>query len=109
MTDIKRGKKTIIKAEFASGINKLRGLMLSRQKNLLFEADYEGILSSSIHMLFVFYPLDIIWLNKSKKVVDIQPAKPFQFLLMPKKPAKYILELKHGKGKLFRIGDRLKF
>jgi len=106
---VKRGNKTLIKAEIARGFRKVFGLMFSKQKNILLEAGYEGILSSSIHMLFVFFPIDVVWLDKNKKIVDIKTAYPFQIISMPKKPAKYILELKKGKGKLFRTGNKLKF
>jgi len=106
---IKKGNKTMVKAEAARGFRKAFGLMFSKQKNILLEAEYEGVISSAIHMLFVFFPIDVIWLNKKKEVVDIKTAYPFQLFLAPKKPAKYILELKKGKGKLFRTGNKLKF
>jgi len=109
MVNIKRGNKTVIKAEIARGFRKFFGLMFSKQKNILFEADYEGVLFSAIHMLFVFFPIDVIWLDKNKKIVDIKTAYPFQIISMPKKPAKYILELQKGMGKLFRVGNKLKF
>jgi len=107
--NIKKGKRVLAKAEIAKGLRKVFGLMFSKQKNILLEAEYEGIISSAIHMLFVFFPIDVIWLDKNKTVVDIKAAYPFQLFLAPKKPAKYILELQKGKGKLFRVGKKLNF
>jgi len=73
------------------------GLMFSRKKNfnyaLIFSRPNESIVGSSIHMMFVFYKIKVIFLDKDKKVVDIiKSAKPFWFYA-PKKPSKYIIEL----------------
>lgn len=60
---------------------------------LIFKREYESIVGSSIHMLFVFYPINVIFLDSNKKVVDIKKKlKPFTFY-SPKKKAKYIIEL----------------
>ena len=67
----------------------------------------QGILETTIHMLFVFFPLDIIWLDKNKKVVDIHKnVKPFTFAA-PKKPAKYIIELPCGISSNIKINDEV--
>jgi uncharacterized membrane protein (UPF0127 family) len=47
---------------------------------------------SAIHMLFVFYPIHVIWLNKQNIVVDIKRCYPFQPFSMPKNPASLIIE-----------------
>ncbi len=58
-------------------------LLVSKKENI-----------SGIHMFFVFFPLDIIWLDSEYKIVDIKRhAKPFTGPYYPKKPAKYVLEL----------------
>lgn len=60
---------------------------------LIFKREYESIVGSSIHMLFVFYPINVIFLDSNKKVVDIKKRlRPFTFY-SPKKKAKYIIEL----------------
>lgn len=47
-------------------------------------------------MFFVFYPIDVIFLDENYKVVDFkEDFKPFTFYTS-KKPAKYIIELKSG-------------
>ncbi len=73
---------------------KASGLMFSEQRDLLFEEAKEKRIS--LHMCFVFYPIDIIYLNKEKQVVEIKENfKPFT-LYVPKCNAQYVLELKKG-------------
>lgn len=92
---------------------KARGLMftkpLSNGSALILESPTEGILDTSIHMMFVFYPLNIVWLNSNKEVVDIQrKVRPFKLWLSPKKPAKYVLELPCSTN-CIKLGDKLEF
>lgn len=53
-----------------------------------------------IWMKDMHFPLDIIWLDKDKKVVYIvqnaQPETPVETVYRPKKPARYVLELPAG-------------
>ncbi|MDD4662623.1 MAG: DUF192 domain-containing protein, partial [Candidatus ainarchaeum sp.] len=47
----------------------------------------------SIHMFFVFYRITVIFLNSKKDVVDIKKnLKPFR-LYIPKRKAKYVIEI----------------
>jgi uncharacterized membrane protein (UPF0127 family) len=44
-------------------------------------------------MLFVFYSINVLFLDSNKKVIDIKKRlRPFTFY-SPKKKAKYIIEL----------------
>jgi uncharacterized membrane protein (UPF0127 family) len=94
--------------------SKTRGLMFRRKlkqgQGLILVADEESIYQTTIHMMFVFFPIDVIWLNKQKEVVDIkQNIKSFQPLITPRAPAKYVLELPVGTAKNIKLGDQLKF
>jgi uncharacterized membrane protein (UPF0127 family) len=92
-------------------IKKFLGLMFSNPKNklLIITLKKESRINASIHTLFVFYPIDVIWLNKNKVVVDIKRnIKPFCFNIAPKVPSKYILETKAGNSKNIKIGQRIK-
>lgn len=83
---------------------------LEANEALLIINSKESKIDSIIHMFFVFYPIDVIWLDSSKKVVDIKTnAKPFAPFIKPGKPAKYILELPAEKSNLIKIGDKLTF
>ena len=60
-------------------------------------------------MLFVFYPIDVIFLDEQKKVVEIKENfRPFRFYT-PKKKARYVLELPKGSVNRSRteLGDRI--
>ena len=85
--------------------------MFSKKTNkaLMFDFKKEKIIS--LHMLFVFYPIDVLFLNKDKKVVEIKEnLKPFRFYT-PKKKARYVVELLNGVVKSSRttIGDSIHF
>ena len=86
-------KTKIADTEIKQGI----GLMFSKKKNfnyaLIFPRLTESIFGSSIHMMFVFYKIHVIFLDKNKKVVDIKKNLcPFWFYA-PKKASKYVIEL----------------
>jgi uncharacterized protein len=77
-----------------SFFSKLKGLMFSKQSNLVFIFNKEKKIG--LHMWFVFYPIDVVLLNKDKKVVEIKESfKPFSWF-NSKENAKYVLEL-HNK------------
>jgi len=67
--------------------------MFSRKKNLVFVLDKESRINATIHMFFVFFSIDVYWLDKNKNIVDYRKnIKPFT-IAIPKKKAKYIVEL----------------
>jgi uncharacterized protein len=71
-----------------------KGLMFSKQKSLVFEFANERIVS--LHMWFVFFPIDVVFLDENLEVVEIKENfKPFSFYI-PKNKAKYVLELGSG-------------
>jgi len=106
-------KNKIIKADYAvKFFDKAKGLMFAmprKDKGLLIECSDETRMGSAIHMLFVFFPLDVLWLNSRKEIVDIRRVFSFMPFAIPKKPAKYVLELPKGYKSRFKINDKLKF
>ena len=84
--------------------------MFSRKnKTLLFVFNKEKIIS--LHMFLVFYPIDVLFLNKNKKIVEIkQNFKPFTFHT-PQNKAKYVIELPNGTVKRTKteVGDTIRF
>jgi uncharacterized membrane protein (UPF0127 family) len=58
----------------------------------------------SIHMLFVFFPLIVVWLDSQKRIVDFKLMKPF--VSLHSADAKYVLEIPYTKNSE-RILDRL--
>jgi len=64
---------------------------------------------ADLHMLFVFFPIDVLFLDKNKKVVDIKKGfKPFAYYA-PKAKAQYVVELPVGGLRSTKIGDRIEF
>src|SRR3989338_2820298 len=78
-----------------SPLSKAFGLMFStKARALIFEFSKEKIFQ--LHMFFVFYPIDVLFMDKNKKVVEIkQDFRPFTFYT-PKSKAQYIIELPNG-------------
>lgn len=73
-------------------------------------SDFHGIWMKDMN-----FPLDIIWLDSSKKVVYIvknaSPEDPAKTVYTPKTPARYVLELPAGsvKNSGIKTGDTAKF
>lgn len=107
------GRKVSGKVKFANGFfGKLRGLMFESRENfdyaLVFELGRESRAGASIHMLFVFFPIDVVYLDAGKRVVDVvRRLKPFALNYTPKKAAKYFVELPTGKAAGIKEGDEI--
>jgi uncharacterized membrane protein (UPF0127 family) len=73
-----------------------RGLMFRRHlpadTALVFAEGRESIVGASIHMLFVFFPIAVIWLDRRHQVVDCRLAHPFRPYYAPCQPAQYFIE-----------------
>lgn len=114
MKIINNGKLIADKIKFYDDIfSKTKGLMFSKplkkREALILVANKEGILNTTIHMFFVFFPVDVVWLNSKKEVIDIRyNVKMFTPFIKPRKPARYVLELSRGIGNFFKIGDKVK-
>jgi uncharacterized protein len=102
-------KKLVISDEkkiCESTFSKMKGLMFTlKPKALVFVNNNE--IPTPIHMMFMFYPIDVIWLDKDKKVVHIQKLKPWQF--SESITAKYVVELPEGKAKGTSVGNQFTF
>ena len=105
-------KKIIIKKSklCKSVICKAIGFMF-RKKN----PDYALIFifrnerKNPLHMLFVFFPIDVLFLDKKKQVVEIKKDfKPFTYY-SPKNKSLYVIELPTGHLKITRKGDKIRF
>ena len=72
---------------------RLHGLMFSKPKNIVIVLDKESVFGASIHMLFVFYTIDVYWLDEKFAIVDKRThLKPFCFA-SSKRKSKYIVEI----------------
>ena len=87
--------------------------MFSRQLNIdegiILAESRESRINTSIHMLFMYYDLAVLWLDKDLCVVDKVLAKKWFPFYFPKQPAQYVLELHPSQFSEYSIGDRLVF
>lgn len=109
------GQKIIGKTRTAkSFFSQLRGLMFEKEKNfdyaLVFVLPFESSIGASIHTFFVFFPIDVVFLDNKKKAVEIASAvKPFTPLYAPQKKAAFFIELPAGKAKGIKPGNVLEW
>ena len=79
---------------------------LKNGESIILESKREGIAMTAIHMFFVFYPIDVLWLDSDMNVVDKRRVYPFMPYAASRKPAKYVFEIKNFSD--VKIGDYLK-
>ena len=92
-------------------LSRSMGLMFSKpeQAALVLKFDREELIS--LHMMFVFYPIDIIFVNKRKRVVDIKVnLRPFDTYVSGRK-AMYAIEVPAGTVRRTKtgVGDEIVF
>jgi uncharacterized membrane protein (UPF0127 family) len=92
---------------------RLKGLMFQKELDpdhgLLMVQQRESTTNAAIHMFFVGMDLGVIWLDTTKKIVDIKKAIRWRTIYTPQSPAKYILEVHPSRLPEFNIGDILSF
>ncbi|MFH1055119.1 MAG: DUF192 domain-containing protein [Candidatus Altiarchaeota archaeon] len=95
----------------ASFWGRFRGLMLSKRKDIILAAKKDSVVDSTIHMMFMLYPIDVIWAADDMTVVDVRKQiKPSLWRMhKPKNPAKYVVEIATGEIKDTDIGDMIAF
>lgn len=81
---------------------------LQKGQALLLASATENL--QTIDMLFVFFPIDALWLDKHKRVIHIvRNIKPFTLAVSSPKKAQYILECPANSIKGIRQNDQLSF
>jgi uncharacterized membrane protein (UPF0127 family) len=95
----------------SSFLCRLRGLTFRRRlrddEGLLLVGRRENYADTAIHMLFVFFSIAVVWLDKSGRVVDVRLAHPFRPLYISRAPARDILEGPPVLLERVQIGERL--
>lgn len=107
MKIIAKNKEIFSNAKYVNGFGLMFKKKLKKDEAVILTLPRESRINSAIHMIFVFYSIYAIWLDKEKVIVDIKKAHPFQPFLMPKKKSMYILECGYNPGLI--IGDKLDF
>jgi uncharacterized protein len=94
-------------------LKKAIGLMFRFKEidfGLIFDMKYESKERVTLHMFFVFFKINVLFLNEDKKVVDKKKDfKPFS-MYTPKKKARYVIELpKKINVDLIKIKDKIEW
>jgi len=96
-----------------SYLSKLRGYMfrrsMSQDEGLLLVQRRDSRLDTSIHMMFVWMDLTVIWIDSYNLVVDTVLAKAWRPFYTPAQPARYILEIHPDRFGEFKPGDVVDF
>ncbi len=91
----------------------LRGLMFTKSlpenHGLLLVQSSDSRINSSIHMMFMWMDLAVIWINSEYSVVDLVLARRWKMVYLPKKEAKYVLETGVSNLSDFNISDKVRF
>lgn len=86
--------------------SRLRGLMFRKEMGM-----DEGLLlknCGSIHCCFMFFPIDVIYLNNRMEVLKVETVRPWRVgsLVIG---AKHVLEVAQGAASSLQQGDVIKF
>jgi hypothetical protein len=114
VTHARSGAVLLARAKWCAGYwPRLRGLMFRRNlpddEGLILVYGRESVVESSIHMLFMAFPIATIWLDKSGMVVDKTLAKPWRPAYASRKPAQYVIEARPALLDRVQAGDLLSF
>ena len=93
---------------------RLRGLTFRERLEsddglLLVQGGRDSRIDSSIHMLFVPFDLNVVWINTDMTVVDKIIAKSWHPAYFSAQPACYILEIHPDRWEDYQIGDKVEF
>lgn len=81
--------------------------MFRKKEAAVIELPRESRAMAAIHTCFMRFPIDVAWLDKRKVVVDARKnVKPWHHVV-PKKKAKYIVEM--PAGSIVKLGYCLEF
>jgi uncharacterized protein len=88
-----------------SPLKKALGLMFRSRSSFLF-MPFKKEKRISLHMFFVFFPIDVAFLDEKKKVIEIKKDfKPFT-IYKSRKKAKCLMEMPSGSINKFNIKVR---
>ena len=111
---VESGQPIIPAAKWCNGFgSKLRGFTFRRhlapEDGLVLVEKSDSKVNTSIHMLFVFFELGVIWVNDAGEVVGTVLAKPWRLSYVPPQPARYVIEGHPAILEKVQIGDHIKF
>jgi uncharacterized membrane protein (UPF0127 family) len=97
----------------SSRASRLRGLQYRRRlepgEALILVKPADSIFNSSIHMLWVFFPIAAVWINNQGRVTSTRLARPWRPYYASPEPARYVLEAAPELLKRVKVGDEIDF
>jgi uncharacterized protein len=111
---VSRNKVLYAECEVANTAwKRFKGIMLRKRIDvpMLFILPKESRYRAAIHSLFCI-SFDAVFLDSAKTVVDVRGSvSPWKFTIIPKRPAKYLIETAAGDcARLgITVGERLEF
>src|SRR5688572_25401463 len=97
----------------SSRASRLRGLQYRRRLDpgeaLILVKHHDSIVNSSIHMLWVFFPIAAVWINSQGRVTCARLARPWRPYYASPEPARYVLEAAPELLERVKVGDELDF
>ena len=102
-----------IRAGYCSSfLCQLRGLTFRHhiqfEEGLLLVQKRDSRIDSSIHMMFVWTDLAVVWINNNMEVVDTKLALQWHLGYFPSAPARYVLEMAPKRLSDFMVGEKIK-
>lgn len=98
---LRKGDGTIVatNVEHARSVLKqVRGLMfrrsIPRDFAMIFDMRWEQYIG--IHMLFVPFPVDLIYLDEKRQIVDLRHMRAWTGIATSRRPARYAIEMPAG-------------
>jgi uncharacterized membrane protein (UPF0127 family) len=82
---------------------------LGSDEALLLVQGSDSRLDAAIHMMAVWTDLAVVWVNNQGDVVDSCLARSWRLFYIPRKAARYVLEMAPERLETFQIGDRVRF
>ncbi len=80
---------------------------LPPDQGLLFVWPRAGRWDTAIHMFGMRFDLAVVWLDDRRRVVDVRLARAWRSVLVPKAPARFVLELHPQRLTDFAEGDQI--
>jgi hypothetical protein len=101
------------KVELAeSFFKKALGLMFRKNLEgaLVLTLPRETRVGASIHTFFMRFPIDVLFLDEERRVVDTAfNVRPWTFNVTPRSPVRYVVEFEAGNMKKPGIGEKIEW
>lgn len=90
----------------------IRGLMFRKKEDAAYLFIFPNERKIPLHMFFVFFPIDILWVNTEGQIIDLKKrVLPFTPSVFHRGKAKYVVELPAGTLSEHKVAlmDSIKF